>query len=87
MIFLTSVQIPLWTIVTKERLQRRLGDLMDLVVEINEFVEDIDDSLLRQIIVLRHVNGLSWRQVAREIGGGNTADGVRMLHDRYFEGR
>ena len=71
----------------KERLQRRVDDLMDLRAEILEFVEGIDDSLLRQIIVLRHVNGLSWRQVAREIGGGNTADGVRMLHDRYFEGR
>lgn len=70
----------------KERLQRRLDDLMDLVVEINEFVEEIDDSLLRQIIILRHVNGLTWRQVAREIGGGNTADSVRKMHDRHFEG-
>ncbi len=70
----------------KRRLQRRVDDLMDLRAEILAFVEGIDDSLLRQIIVLRHVNGLSWRQVAREVGGGNTADGVRMLHDRYFEG-
>lgn len=70
----------------KERLQRRLDDLMDLVVEINEFVEEIDDSLLRQIIILRHVNGLTWEQVAAEVGGGNTADSVRKMHDRYFEG-
>ena len=69
----------------KERLQRRLGDLMDLVVEINEFVEGIDDSLIRQIIILRHVNGLQWEQVAAHIGGGNTADGVRMIHDRFLK--
>ena len=71
----------------KKRLQRRVDDLMDLRTEILEFVESIEDSLLRQVIILRHVNGLGWRQVAREVGGGNTADGVRMLHDRYFEGR
>ena len=70
----------------KERLQRRLDDLMDLVVEINEFVEEIDDSLLRQIIILRHVNGLTWEQVAAEIGSGTTWNSLRMMHDRFLEG-
>ena len=69
----------------KERLQRRVDDLMDLRAEIIEWVEGIEDSLLRQIIILRHVNGLGWRQVAREIGGRNTAESIRKLHDRYFE--
>ena len=71
----------------KRKMQRRVDDLMDLRTEILEVVEGIDDSLLRQVIILRHVNWLTWEQVAREVGGGNTADGVRMLHDRYFEGR
>ena len=71
----------------RDRLERRKSDLQDMRAEIFAWVEGIEDSLLRQVIILRHVNGLSWRQVAREIGGGNTADGVRMLHDRYFEGR
>ena len=69
----------------KEKLQRRVDDLIDLVVEINEYIETIDDSLLRQIITLRHVNGLTWDQVAASIGGGNTADSVRMIHDRFLK--
>ena len=69
----------------RDRLERRMNDLQDLRAEIFGWVESIDDSLLRQVIILRHVNGLSWRQVAREVGGGNTADGVRKMHDRYFE--
>jgi hypothetical protein len=69
----------------KRKMQRRVDDLLDLRAEIIEWVEGIEDSLLRQIIVLRHVNGLSWRQVAREIGGRNTAESIRKLHDRYFE--
>lgn len=69
----------------RDRLERRKSDLQDMRVEIFEWVEGIEDSLLRQIIVLRHVNGLSWRQVAREIGGRNTAESIRKLHDRYFE--
>jgi hypothetical protein len=70
----------------KEKLQRRVDDLIDLVVEINEYIETIDDSLLRQIITLRHVNGLTWDQVAAHIGGGNTGDSVRKMHDRFLKG-
>ncbi len=70
----------------KKKMQRRVDDLLDLRAEIIEWVEGIEDSLLRQVIILRHVNGLGWRQVAREIGGGNTADSVRKMHDRHFEG-
>lgn len=69
----------------RDRLERRKSDLQDLRAEIFEWVEGIEDSLLRQVIILRHVNGLSWRQVAREIGGRNTAESIRKLHDRYFE--
>lgn len=70
----------------RDRLERRMNDLQDLRAEIFAWVESIEDSLLRQIIILRHVNGLGWRQVAREVGGGNTPSAVRMMHDRYFEG-
>ncbi len=70
----------------RKQLQRRVDDLMDLLTEINTYIEGIDDSLLRQIIILRHVNGLTWEQVAAHIGGGNTGDSVRKMHDRYFKG-
>ena len=56
------------------------------MAEINRYVENIDDSLIRQIIILRHVNGLTWEQVAASIGGNNTADSVRMMHDRFLRG-
>ena len=70
----------------KRKLQRRVDDLQDLRAEIFEWVESIEDSLLRQIIILRHVNGLQWEQVAAHIGGGNTADSLRMMHDRFLKG-
>ena len=68
----------------RERLERRMKDLQDMRAEIFEWVESIEDSLLRQVIILRHVNGLQWEQVAAHIGGGNTADSVRVMLDRFF---
>lgn len=69
----------------ERRMQRRVEELMDVVEETNEFIESIDDSLTRQIISLRYVNGLSWGQVANHIGGANTADSVRKVAVRYLK--
>lgn len=49
------------------------------------YIITIDDSFIRQIMLNRHVELMSWCRVANEIGGGNTADSVRMAHQRFFE--
>jgi hypothetical protein len=69
----------------KRKLKRKLDELMDLVEEANEYINGIDDSLIRQILSLRYVNGLTWEQVAASIGGGNTADSVRKAAERFLE--
>lgn len=69
------------------------NDLINLkikqsVIEYNRltrFISDVEDSQMRMILQLRHVNGLSWRQVAEHIGGGNTAGSVRKAHDRFLQ--
>ena len=68
----------------QRKLNKRVEELLDLVEEMNEYIENIDDSLVRQIITLRYINGLTWNQVALSIGGDNTADSVRMIHDRFL---
>ncbi|MEG0839737.1 MAG: RNA polymerase subunit sigma-24 [Hydrogenoanaerobacterium sp.] len=47
-------------------------------------IMEIDDSLMRQLLFYRYINGFSWVQVAKHIGGGNTADSVRMAHERFL---
>ena len=47
------------------------------------YINSVDDSLMRQILTLRCINGLSWLQVAMHIGGGNTEDSVRMAFNRF----
>lgn len=69
----------------QRKLNRRIDELVDLVEETYEYIDNIDDSLIRQIIILRYVNGLTWEQVAASIGGNNTADSVRMMHDRFLK--
>ena len=54
-------------------------------IKINAFILDIDDAQLRQIMYLRFVKRMSWQAVAMRIGGGNSADGVRMRCNRYVK--
>lgn len=70
----------------KNKLKRRLEELMEKREELEEYIAKVPDSMMRMILTLRYVNGLSWRQVAAHIGGGNTADSVRMMHNRFLQG-
>lgn len=52
---------------------------------IYEYIATLDSSLMRQIIMYRCLNLCRWDDVARYVGGGNTADSVRMMFNRHFE--
>lgn len=45
---------------------------------LERYIADIPDSLTRQIFALRFINGMSWVQIAFQVGGGNTSSGVRQ---------
>lgn len=70
--------------------QRDLVELKvrQLVIEYNRlsrYIASVGDSLTRQILALRYIDGLSWLQVANRIGGGNTADSVKKQCYRFLE--
>lgn len=51
---------------------------------LSRYISTVEDSLMRQILTLRYVEGLTWNQVAQRIGGGNTEDSVRKAHNRFL---
>ena len=63
----------------------RLAEIQVRRKEIMDFIDGIDDSLMRQIVYLRCVCCMQWSAVADEIGGGNTAEGVRQAYRRYMD--
>lgn len=52
---------------------------------LNRYISCIEDSQSRAILSLRYINGLSWRQIAFSLGGGNTEDGVKKAAYRYLK--
>ena len=67
----------------KDKLQQSRARAMTEFSKLQAFIETIDDSQVRLIFTMRYLDNLSWHQVAWRLGG-NTADSVRMIHNRYL---
>ncbi|QUH21093.1 RNA polymerase subunit sigma-24 [Alkaliphilus sp. B6464] len=52
----------------ERKLKLRLDELMDAVEEIDEYISKQEDSEIRQILSLKYINRLPWRQVAEHLG-------------------
>ncbi|MEG1256885.1 RNA polymerase subunit sigma-24 [Clostridium sp.] len=71
------------------RLQRKLikrkEKLLQLQEEANEFISNVEDSLVRQAITLKYIDGMSWENIARKMGSNTTPDSIRMAVNRYMK--
>ena len=69
----------------KELLDLNLKKCFYELNRLNRYIESIEDSQIRMIMTLRYVNGLSWRQIAFSVGGGNTEESVKKVAYRYLK--
>ncbi len=53
--------------------------------KIINYINGIEDSIIRQIVFYRHVSCMTWQQVAEEIGGCNSAESVRQQYKRFMD--
>ncbi|HEY9060967.1 MAG TPA: RNA polymerase subunit sigma-24 [Pseudobacteroides sp.] len=66
----------------QSKLKRKLDELMDERDKVLEYTNTLDDSLLRQIIILKYINGMTWEQIGGEVG--YSARTVRRKHSKFF---
>ena len=53
--------------------------------EVQEFINNIENSHDRRIVTMRVIDGLPFKQIAKKMGGGNTEDGVRQAYFRILK--
>ena len=68
----------------KSTLNNRLEQSRLELIRLNENISKCDDSLTRQILTYRFVNGLPWTQVAASIGG-TSEYAVKKTAYRYIK--
>lgn len=86
----SGISSPVQTIVEqrekiRELISMKLAEISVAEREIFEYICSINDSQMRRIMRLRHIELKNWLQVANAIGGNNTADSVRKMHDRFLQ--
>lgn len=52
---------------------------------LERYIRSVEDYNVRLIMQYRFVDFMTWQQVARRVGGRNTADSVRKLCERYLK--
>lgn len=66
----------------EERLRRRRAEVAGQLEQIEDFIDGLEDSQLRQIIHYRYIRGYSWVKTAQMMGTKESA--ARMAVKRYF---
>lgn len=69
----------------KAKIEELNAQIIEEYGKIIDYIKLIDDSLIRQIIYHRCILCMQWGQVARHVEGGNSADGLRKMLDRFLE--
>lgn len=66
----------------KATLHSLKSEIEQSVNEVQEFINSIENSHDRRIVTMRVIDGLSYKQIAKKMGGGNTEEGVRVAYFR-----
>lgn len=69
----------------RNKLNRRLKELIEKREELEEYIAAVPDSEIRTILTLRYVGGLTWQQVAEHMGVEGDGSTERKKHDRYLK--
>ena len=73
-------------LLTRQAIQNSLkSEIEQSINEVHEFISHIEDSRDRRIVTMRVIDRMSWRQIARNLGGPNTEDAARMAFERILK--
>ncbi len=67
----------------REKLFYRIEKCKKLKVDIENFINNIEDSRTRLVFQLRYVEGRSWVYISKQLGSPNESY-ARMIHNRYL---
>ena len=69
----------------KLQLYRSKKRAVDLVSEVEQYINSIEDCRMRRIIRYRFIDKLPWNAVADKMGGNNTEGSIKMAISRFMD--
>lgn len=69
----------------KVQLQYMDVKLLELLNQVEDYINSIEDSRMRRILRYRYIDGLMWYQVAQRMGRGHTGESCRKAIERFLK--
>lgn len=69
----------------EEEIADMIAKIEKAVLQALQYINNIDDSLTRQIFTARYVDCMTWNKVADTVCGYNSEDSVKKIAYRYWE--
>ena len=69
----------------KKKIRNKIRSSEREFIKLNKYIYSIKDPFISRIINLRHIDGLTWNQIAEIMGGNNTENSVRMAYNRFVD--
>ena len=66
-------------------LKQREHDISEKIIEVEEYLNTINDSRMRRMITKRYIEGKNWKVVAYEMGKHYTVDSCKKQMERFLE--
>ncbi len=79
------IRVKTKSLLQQQKLNIKMDKMDELLSKIDNYIDSIENSEIRRIIIYRHIDDMAWQQVAKRMGKYYTADGCRKLLERYFE--
>ena len=67
----------------KETLSRKSDELLEMLNDVEEYMDSIDDGEIRALIRYRYIDGMSWRDVGKAVHMNE--DAARKKLERYLQ--
>lgn len=69
----------------KTILEERHSNLLDIQIQVEEFINQLPTSRLRRIFTYRYIEQYSWVKIAQLIGGNATSESIKKEHNRFLK--
>lgn len=69
----------------KLKLENLKKKLEDIITASEVYIFSMDDSECRRAATFKYIDKMSWKETAEQMGNGYTADGCRMMLERYIK--
>ena len=67
----------------RNKIDKKLNELVEEKDKLMGYIYSVDDSRIRQILIHRYVDGLSWKAIGEKMKYGTST--VRMIHDSFIK--